>query len=799
MPNLLRFYRLVTLVLTILPVIIVSGNYTYPWQNPTLPVNQRVANLISLLNVTEKIMLLNAEPPAIPRLSLPSYSFAEECERGDTSGPTGTSFPSGIALGSTFNSSLVYEVAHYTAIEARANSDIAGRGASCFGPVINFISMPLWGRTNEMIGGEDTTLATIMGSAFTQGIQTGTAEGTGTNYRMINTIAKHLSSYSGPEGYCGGVTFATQSRFSNTATMDARTWWEFFIPPWRALAVEANVTGFMSSYQAVNLVNDEKDIIPGYQYSGIPDTANSYLLTEILRNQWNWSGYILSDAGAVAFVGTVDWQGTNIGHGYASNASDAAVKALTAGVDLELVCCALPPVYGTLQDSIANGIISETLLDISLNRTLPYRFELGKLDPPGYCPYDNFTSANVSTPAMVESALAAAKQAIVLLKNDQGVLPLNRDILTGKTVTIFGPSGNDTLAQQGGYVNQHPYFIRTPLEGFTDALPLSNVVYASGCDDGIPCLAPNPNEALDLVNSSDVIIMFLGTTVYNPPNYPCSPDNVAVEAEGWDRANASLPLGQLALLQSVAAVASMNQIPLILVVVNAGMLDISWAEGSTEVSAIVHAPFLGMTSGIAIASVILGETNPAGRLTHTWYTADGLSSIGTLTDYRMRPDPSTNFPGRTYRYTTAPVQYPFGYGLSYSRFGYSNVIVNPTYNSCDIVTVVVTVTNLSPIDGSEVVQLYVTMPNSTVPSPIRGLANFTRVFIPAGQSTAVTLSIKPRTGSSVLRNTDYVPVIEPGYRNLWIGGCSDPTILPGSFASYQVVGNTVPVTVCEST
>lgn len=221
------------------------------WRNTSLPIPERVDALISSLNLSEKVSLLSAGSPAIDRIGLPSYNWASECERGDSSGPTGTAFPSGIALGSTFNESLVNAVAFATAVETRANYDThpgSGLGVSCFGPVTNFIRDPRWGRTNEMLGGEDTTLAATLGVAFTRGIQRGSVPAS--KYRMVNTIAKHLSAYSGPEGYCGGVSFGTQTRFSFTARMDERTWREFFLPPWRAMAVEANVSGFMSSYQA---------------------------------------------------------------------------------------------------------------------------------------------------------------------------------------------------------------------------------------------------------------------------------------------------------------------------------------------------------------------------------------------------------------------------------------------------------------------------------------------------------------------------------------------------------------------
>lgn len=774
-----------------------AAAYNYPWQDPTLPTAVRVQNLISLLNITEKVLLLQAASAAIDRIGLPAYTWSRECERGDTSGKTGTSFPSGIALGMTWNASLVNQVAHYTAIEARANYDQGDGGASCFGPVTNFIRDPRWGRTNEMLGGEDTTLATVLGVAFTRGIQAGTAAGAGTHYRMINTIAKHLSAYSGPEGYCGGVTFATQSRFSNTATMSERDWREFYLPPWRAMAVDAQVSGFMSSYQAVNLVGDGPVGPPSAHTGavGIPDTANPTLLTTILRQTWNWTnGYILSDAGAVAFVGSVDWQGTTIGHGYAANASDAAARALLAGMDIELTCCQLPSVFPTLAASVANGVVPEAALDVSLGRTLPYRFDLGTLDPPGYSPYSNLTAANVSTPAMIQLAQEAAEQAIVLLKNDASVLPLSPAALAGKTIAVFGVSAADVLAQQGGYVNQHPPFIRTPVEGLTDAFPLSSIQYEPGCDT-IACSTVTTSAVAALAGVADVSVVVLGTTVFtNIPAYPCSGDNVAIEAEGWDRSNASLPGLQLQLLQAVADAAAGK--PVILVTINAGMLDLSWAASSPSIPSILHAPFLGMTSGSAIGAVLAGQANPSGRLTHTWYTAEGLGSIGDITDYRMRPE-ADGFPGRTYRYYTgASVQYPFGCGLSFTTYSYSNLRVQPASpGPCDNVTLTVSVSNTGPMAGAEVVQAYISMPSSSVSTPIRALVDFSKVLLQPGQAQDVSLTVTPRL-QSILRAGDYADVVEPGPRSVWVGGASAPGWAGGVGGGYAVQGQTTPLAQC---
>jgi xylan 1,4-beta-xylosidase len=443
----------------------------------------------------------------------------------------------------------------------------------------------------------------------------------------------------------------------------------------------------------------------------------------------------------VAFVGKVDWQGTPIGHGFAPNASAAAAASLLAGLDLELTCCDLPAVYPTLEASVLEGRVPEAAIDAALNRTLPIRFELGTLDPPGSSPYDNFTAANVSAPWMIDLALDAARQGLVLLKNgppsSHSSLPLSPTALAGKRIAVIGFTANQTLGQEGGYVNQNPPFIRTTFDGIVDAFPLSVVSFTSGCQS-YACPSFDAAGVTAAAAAADVVVTVLGTTVTNGvlPDSPCSPDQLAMEAEGWDRAGVSLPGEQLALLQVMPrsfatpncvtgvrehllpgrsnlhsrlfllqAAVSAAKSPVILVLINAGMLDVSWAVESPGVSAMLHAPMLGMTSGIAIADALTGKVNPAGRLTHTWYSADGIAAIGNITDYRIHPDES-GYPGRTYRYTTAGILFPFGYGLSYASWRYDALAVNPALaHPCDTVVLSVTLYNDASVDGDEVVQV----------------------------------------------------------------------------------------------
>jgi beta-glucosidase len=372
-----------------------------------------------------------------------------------------------------------------------------------------------------------------------------------------------------------------------------------------------------------------------------------------LRTLCHTRRYILSDAGATAFVGSTQvgkpgeiWHESNktFGHGFATSPSDAAIQALTAGLDLELTCCGAPAVLPTISDSVKAGKIAESVVDTSLQRTLPIRFELGQLD--GATPAararvpDNAYARlnrknNVSTPAMVKLAEIAAKKAIILLKNLNKTLPLSTrefspsltgSAAKGKTICMFGPNSNSTQAQEAGYVNSHPRFITTPFVGvraITD-----NVVLVPTCNT-TRCVSYD-TEAVQAALAGglcNALVAVIGLTAYSNPGSHLEPERAvdngnacgcirgdAVEGECCDRQDIQLPGAQLQLIQQAAAAAQAGGRPFILVSVNAGQLDLRWAENSPAVGAILNAPYLGMTAGTAIAATLFGDNNPGARL-----------------------------------------------------------------------------------------------------------------------------------------------------------------------------------------
>ena len=276
--------------------------------------------------------------------------------------------------------------------------------------------------------------------------------------------------------------------------------------------------------------------------------------------------------------------------------------------------------------------------------------------------------------------------------------------------------------------------------------------------------------------------------------YHCDAGEDFNEKEECDRQSAALPLAQLEAIEALAG----TGVPLVLVLTNGGALEVDFAVFSNSVRAIIHAPYLGIFSGEAVAATVLGMHNPAGRLTATWYTSTGLLQIGGITEYRMRAE--NGYPGRTHRYLAEAggdgVAFPFGYGLSFGSVAYSAATVSPNPSPCDAINVSFSLTNNGAADVEEVAQLYLSHGAPTVPVPVRALVAFQRVRVPAGRSVDVALQVLPRQ-NAVLRAGDLAEEVQPGPRSLWLGGCSEPRLLTGVRLAFTTVGVATPLDVCE--
>lgn len=798
----------------------------YPWQDPTLPTAQRVSNLISMLTLSEKVSLMNSETPAIDRIGLPAYAWSAECQRGDRLSNSSTSFPSGQGQGSSFNKTLVYAIGRMTALEVRANLNIAqNHGASCYAPTMNVIRDPRFGRVNEMIGGESPTLNGFLGALYTQGMHSWTVPNPnvpGQTYTMINTIAKHIAVYGGPDGQYGDKSNTMpgmdDARYNTTVAITEREWAEYYLAPWRDVVLLGKTTGFMSSYAGMLLRNVSAATAARLAELGapvgsgitLPDTANAILLTDKVRNEWGMPGYIISDSGAIACIGTCEQDGDGglRGHAFARSVNESGLKAFNAGVDLEISCCGIDFAYPTLVSSVANGLLNESAIDTSLARHLQYRFMDATLDGPQNDPWAALDWRNVSSPQAIQLAEEAAEQGVVLLKNSAwagqpALLPITPSSVAGRTIALVGPNVNDTTSVLGSYGNLHPVFIRTPLDGVVRSYPLSNVSFIqdSQCPNVTNCDAFDPATAT-AAGQADIIVAVMGISAAIN-GYTCPAGGSANEKEECDRTTVDLPGAQLPFLQALAATGK----PVVLVLLNGGMLDVSWAQASPAIPAIVHLPYLGMATGTAFGRVLAGAVNPAGRVTSTWYSPIGMAAIGGPLEYRMYSDTTDGYPGRTHMYHSMPngqgVTYPFGFGLSYSTFTYANFRVNVSNpGPCDVLAVSVDVSNTSPVDGSEVVQLYIAHPNFPPPGglpavPNSMLVDFARVFIPAHSTQTVTLTLD-RYRNSLYSEPDIVSTVFPGTRAFWAGGCSDPTLCAGTVGTVTVGGTATPVSACST-
>jgi beta-glucosidase len=563
----------------------------------------------------------------------------------------------------------------------------------------------------------------------------------------------------------------------------------------------------MCSYSSVTMQDNSS--LP----ANVPACADSYLLNGIARAEWAWDGYVLSDAGAVAFIGSVDIGGVQFGHGYSANDTDSAVKALSGGCDVELTCCGAPATYWRLPDAVRAGVISESALDMALNRTLPWRFAVGALDPRGSSPYDNLTSTkNATTAGQLQLALEAAVQAAVLLKND-GLLPLSPAALAGKRLCVLGPNANNTLSLMGGYVNTNaggPGII-TVHAGLVAALPGCTVVLAEGCNT-TGCIAVDP-AAIAAAATCDVNIYVGGLTAYayskNESTACGCPAGDAIEGECCDRRDVALPGAQLPFIQALAALGK----PLIVLSINAGMLDFSFPQRSKSVNALLTTAYPGQMGGAALATLLTGGASPSGRLVTTYYGGLGpggnvTSVIGDISDYSM-----TN---RTYKYYTGPVQYTFGYGLSYTRFSYALAGLSTprasaagtaglTIGPCDVLNISYAVTNTAstwPGAADEVAQLYVSLKSPSVSIPPVNLVSFDRLSaLTPGQTRLAYMLLLPED-HSVMRPGDWARQVEPGVRNMWLGAASPgavPTGItqpPGVSFAFTVAGPTTLVEQC---
>lgn len=649
------------------------------------------------------------------RLGIP-IMFHEEALHG-LAAERATSFPQAIALGGTFNPALVERVYGVAALETRA------RGAQqVLTPVLDLARDPRWGRTEETYG-EDPYLTTKIGLAAIRGFQ---GDGPSIDNRHVFATAKHYAAHGQPEG---GTNVAP-------ANYSERVLREYWLEPFRAAVEEGHVMSVMASYNEID---------------GVPSHASTWLLDDVLRKEWGFRGFIVSDYFAIEQLVSI--------HRVAADKQDAARQALHAGVDLEL-----PDIdaYKDLADQIRAGRIPEAELDRTVARILRAKFLAGLFENPYADPAEAERVTN--TPEHQALALEAARQSIALLQNRNNLLPLDRTKV--KSIAVIGP--NAERVHLGGYSNDPKRGVSI-LQGIRDKVgATAKVVHSEGvrltesepnwyADEvilGDPALnAKRIEEAVKVARGADVVLLVLG-------------ENESTGREGWadnhlgDRDSLE-PLGQQNDL--VRAIAALNK-PMVALMLGSRPLAMTYIVET--VPAIFQGWYLGQEGGTAFADVLFGDYNPAARLPVTI-----PRSVGQVPAYYSQK-PSAR---RGYLFANKDPLFTFGHGLSYTTFRYANVRVAPNrIGTGGTTTVSVDVTNTGSRAGDEVAQLYVRDLVSSVTRPVKELKGFERISLAPGETKTVTFTLKPRDLSFLDRNMHRV--VEPGTFEVMVGGSSATTL-----------------------
>ena len=705
------------------------------WRDPSHPLKERINDLIRRMSLAEKVGQLQGgqtPAPAIARLGLPSYAYWNEALHGVANDGIATVFPEPVGGSCSWDPGLFHQEGTVIGIEGRAKfNDYASKnsgnsawwkGLTFWTPNINIFRDPRWGRGQECYG-EDPFLTGAIAVDFVKGIQ-----GDDPNIMLAMACAKHYAVHSGPESL----------RHSFDAEPSPRDLYETYLPQFEAAVRQGHVGGVMGAYSALY---------------GIPDCASSFLLTDLLRKQWGFEGYVVSDCGAIGDISSTR------AHHYVNSPVEAAADAVKAGCNLT---CGGE--YNALVRAVQQKLLTEKDVDQALYYTLWTRFKLGMFDPQDKNPYSKIGLDQNDTPEHRALALKLAEESIVLLKND-GILPLNRSKI--KRIAVVGPNASATDVLHGNYngTASHPVSV---LNGIRELAGTNiEVTYAQGSvittnagrgfgfgrrgrgnDTPARPAAELQAEAISNAVNADIVIYVGGI-------------NPSQEGEQHDRDAIELPQVQEGLIQALAATGK----PVIMV--NCSGSDVAFPWEAEHLPAILQAWYPGEEGGRAVGEILFGNVNPSGHLTVTFYNA--TTDLPAFTNYAMI--------NRTYRYYEGKPLYAFGHGLSYTKFNFSSGKLDSKKISADgTAKVTFTVKNSGKHDGDEVAQIYFRHVNSAVPQPKIALCGFTRVNLKHGESKKITIEVPTQR----LRYWDAQKkqyVVESGDYEILIGAASDDILL----------------------
>jgi beta-glucosidase len=704
--------------------------------DPDLPLDQRVEDLVSRLTLAEKAQQMQHAAPAIPRLGVPAYNWWNEGLHGVARAGIATVFPQAIGLAAMWDAERLHTIAVAISDEARAKHHEYVRkgdrglykGLTLWAPNINIFRDPRWGRGHETYG-ECPFLTARLAVAYCRGLQ-----GDHPQYLKVVATPKHFAVHSGPEGL----------RHSFNAQVSKKDLRETYLPAFHACITEAKAESIMGAYNRTN---------------GEPCCGSPTLLRHILREEWGFGGFVVSDCWAI--------KDFHESHRVTNSFEESAALAVQSGCDLNCGCA-----YSHIPVAVAGGLLREEDLDVCLRRLFRARMRLGMFDPPERVPYASIPYEINDCEQHRALARAAASASMVLLKNDHDLLPLRKDL---RSIAVIGPNAYDHQVLCANY-HGTPSRAVTPLEGIRDAVS-AQIWYAQGCKrqgtaiDGLDC-AGHLAEAVSVAERADVVVLCLGLSAEiegeqgDASNSEAAGDKVDLELSGL----------QPRLLESIVALGK----PVVLVVISGSALNLAWAHD--HVGAIIQAFYPGEECGNALADILFGDANPAGRLPITFPRS--LADVPDFKDYSMR--------GRTYRYLEKPPLYPFGYGLSYTRFHYQDMAVPSSILMGATASVSVTVKNTGDRAGDEVVQLYLADLEALCPVPHHSLRGFARLHLLPGESRRISFDLSPRDLSLIDERGHRV--LEPGRFRVTVGGSQpDPrsqelTTQSPLSADFDVVG-----------
>ncbi|WP_236059650.1 glycoside hydrolase family 3 N-terminal domain-containing protein [Chitinophaga rhizophila] len=695
-----------------------------PWTKKTLVTGLSPKQAAIATNAMQRYMMENT------RLGIPLL-LAEECPHGHMAIGT-TVFSTSIGQASTWDPALIQEMAGAIAKEARVQGAHIG-----YGPVLDLVREPRWSRLEETYG-EDPYLISQMGISMVKGFQ-GNNLRSGSN--VVSTL-KHFTAYGSPEGgHNGGI-----------ALTGVRDLYSSYLPPFQA-AIKAGAQSIMASYNSID---------------GVPCSANSFLLKDVLVKQWGFRGFSVSDLGGIPGVRST--------HRVAATMEEAAAMAINAGLDADLGGEA----YGdALIKAVNNKKVAMATLDSAVAHVLRLKFNMGLFENPYVDPAAAEKAVGTETTKALSRRVAAAS--IVLMKNEQELLPLKKTI---KNLAVIGPNADNIYNQLGDYTAPQPdEKIVTVLEGIKAKVsPDTKVTYVKGCAIRDTAHA-NISEAVAAAEQADAVVIVLGgssardfgTTFQSTGAAEVKASEVAVSdmesGEGYDRVSLDLMGLQNQLLQRIAATGK----PVVLVLIEGRPLNINWA--AQNVPAIINAWYPGQEGGHAVADVLFGDYNPAGRL-----PISIPKSVGQLPVYYNYKHASRH----DYVEMDAKPLYSFGHGLSYAKFDYQDLKTNVQASGNNLkVSISFKLKNTSKVAGDEVAQLYIRDDAGTVVTAVKQLKKFQRIHLAPGEEQQVTFELLP--DDLRLLNIDMKWVVEPGTFSVMVGASSEDIRLNGSFEVKQEV------------